>query len=127
MPLTDFLMYWIFFSSWGVGFGLPLCIMLMTWVTPQSVIDRYVRTPHFSEFEAVAYRYFPSSWIRTLLFTMAIAVPVCRKIRQFGNIHKNVPVWFNVTSRVFVYFVLGYCVLLVLVVLGMYFYALWLS
>jgi hypothetical protein len=98
-----------------IGFGLPALILLLTWLTPKPVIEQYVKPPHFSEFESVAYRHFPSSYIRTLLFTMAISFPVFRKVRQFGDIHKNVPAWFNIASRLFVYVVLGYCLIWVVV------------
>lgn len=36
-------------------------------VTPKSVIEKYVRLPYFSEFQTVAYRYFPSSLTRTII------------------------------------------------------------
>lgn len=98
-------------SGFLIGFGLPGITLLLTWITPKSVIEQYVRPPHFSEFESIAYRHFPSSYIRTLLFTVAISIPAFRKVRQFGDIHKNVPAWFNIVSRLFVYLVWGYCLI----------------
>jgi hypothetical protein len=92
-----------------IGFGLPALTLLLTWLTPKSVIEEYVKPPHFSEFESVTYRHFPSSYIRTILFAMAISLPVCRRIRKFGDIHKKVPAWFNMASRFYVYVVWGYC------------------
>lgn len=106
--MMDFFLYFVAISGLLIGVGLPATIMFMTWITPKSVIEQYVRPPHFSEFEAIAYRYFPSSWIRTLLFTFAISIPFFRRARQFGDMHKQVPCWFNVASRVFVYGVFGY-------------------
>jgi hypothetical protein len=88
----------------------PVSWILLTWITPKSVIDRYVCPPYFSEFESIAYRYFPSSLIRTNLFSVAIAIPVARRIRKFGDIHKQVPMWFNVVSRIYVYCIFGYSV-----------------
>ena len=102
-------------TMWIIGFSiliipvvLPLSLTLLTWLTPKSVIDRYVCPPYFSEFESSAYRYFPTSWIRTLLFSLAISIPIFRRIRGFGDMQKQVPLWFNVASRLFVYVVLGY-------------------
>ena len=88
----------------------PASWVLLTWITPKSVIDRYVRPPYFSEFEAVAYRYFPTSLIRTNLFSLAIAIPLARRIRKFGDIHKQVPLWFNVVCRIYIYCVFGYSI-----------------
>ncbi|MDP3188991.1 hypothetical protein [Limnobacter sp.] len=100
LMISVLLMVLVFPTSW----------VLLTWVTPKSVIDRYVRPPHFSEFEAVAYRYFPTSLIRTNLFSLAIAIPLARRIRKFGDIHKQVPLWFNVACRIYMYCVFGYSV-----------------
>ncbi|MDP3270357.1 hypothetical protein [Limnobacter sp.] len=88
----------------------PVSLLLLTWSTPASVIDRYVQPPHFSEFESLAYRYFPTSLIRTNLFSLAIAIPFARRIRKFGDIHKDVPLWYNLACRFYVYFVFGYAV-----------------
>lgn len=88
----------------------PASLLCLTWITPISVIDRYVRPPHFSEFESAAYRYFPTSLIRTNLFSLAIAIPFARGIRHFGDIHKQVPLWFNLACRFYMYFVFGYAV-----------------
>ena len=79
--MKDIFFFAVAISGLLIGVGLPASIMLMTWITPQSMIDRYVRPPHFSDFEAIAYRYFPSSWIRTLLFTFAISIPLFRRTR----------------------------------------------
>jgi hypothetical protein len=111
MSMKDAFFFVFALSGLLIGFGLPAITLLLTWLTPKSVIDQFVRPPHFSEFESIAYRYFPSSYIRTLLFTMAISIRVFRKVRQFGDIHKQVPAWFNIASRIFVYVVLGYCML----------------
>ena len=100
----------------------PASLLLLTWITPISVIDRYVRPSYFSEFESTAYRYFPTSLIRTNLFSLAIAIPFARRIRKFGDIHMQVPLWFNLASRFYVYFVFGYafsCLLILgLIALG---------
>ena len=56
-----------------IGIGLPVATLFLTWITPKSVIEQYVKPPYFSEFESVAYRHFPSSYIRTMLFSMAIS------------------------------------------------------
>lgn len=98
---------------------LPASWVLLTWLTPKSVIDRYVRPPYFSEFEAVAYRYFPSSLTRTMLFSMAISIPVCRRIRNFGDIQQHVPLWFNLACRFYVYGILGYSLLCVSMMIGL--------
>lgn len=119
MSLNDFFIHILAYSMPVLVILLPASMILMTCLTPRSVIDQYVRPPHFSKFESVAYRYFPSSFIRTLLFTMAISVPWCRKIRGFGPINKNVPFWFNIASRIFVYGVLGYSYTWILVMMGL--------
>lgn len=111
MQLIEMIVWIIGFSMLIIPVLLPVSLTLLTWLTPQSVIDRYVCPPHFSEFESVAYRYFPSSWIRTLLFSLAISVPIFRRVRKFGPMHKEVPRGFNIACRLFVYGVLGYMVL----------------
>lgn len=107
MQMIEITMWIIGFSIVIIPFLLPLSLTLLTWLTPQSVIDQYVRPPYFSEFESAAYRYFPSSWIRTLLFSLAISIPVFRRVRGFGDMHNQVPLRFNISCRLFVYVVLG--------------------
>lgn len=108
MPMIEITMWVIGFSVLIIPVLLPLSLTLLTWLTPEAVLNQYVRPPYFSEFESVAYRYFPSSWIRTFLFSLAISIPFFRRIRGFGDMHKQVPLWFNIASRLFVYVVLGY-------------------
>lgn len=117
MSLNDLFVHILAFSIPVLIVVLPVSIILMTCITPASVIDEYVRPPHFSEFESIAYRYFPSSFIRTLLFTMAISVPWFRRVRNFGQMNENVPLWFNIASRIFVYGVLGYTYLWVFIMI----------
>ncbi|WP_394673258.1 hypothetical protein [Limnobacter sp.] len=111
MQMIDFLLHFFALSLVIIPVMLPLSLTLLTWLTPQSVIDRYVCPPHFSEFESVAYRYFPTSWIRTLLFSMAISVPIFRRVRKFGPMHREVPRGFNIACRLFVYGVVGHMIL----------------
>lgn len=109
--MIDFLLHFFAFSLVVIPVLLPTSLWLLTWLTPKTVIDRYVRPPHFSEFESAAYRYFPSSWIRTILFSMAISIPIFRRVRKFGPIHKEVPRNFNIACRLFVYVVVGHIIL----------------
>lgn len=111
MSMIESIVWFLGFSIVIIPVLLPISLTLLTWLTPRSVIERYVRPPYFSEFESVAYRYFPSSWIRTLLFSMAISIPVFRRVRKFGSMHREVPRGFNVACRLFVYIVLGHMVL----------------
>ena len=111
MSITEAIVWFLGFSILIIPVSVPTSLALLTWLTPQSVIDRYLRLPYFSEFESVAYRYFPSSWIRTILFSMAISIPVFRRVRKFGPMHKEVPRGFNIACRLFVYVVVGHMVL----------------
>lgn len=121
MQIIEITMWVIGFSILIIPVALPLSLVLLTWLTPQDVLNRYLSPPYFSEFECLAYRYFPSSWVRTLLFSLAISIPVFRRVRGFGSMHLHVPIWFNVASRLFVYIVLGHlfsvCVAVLLLVL----------
>lgn len=117
--MSDLFIHILFASILLMAVLLPASWVLLTWITPRSVIDRYVSPPYFSEFEAIAYQYFPISLIRTMLFSMAISVPVCRRIRKFGDMHKHVPLWFNLACRFYVYGILGYSFLCIFVIIGL--------
>lgn len=110
MSVMEHLAHFLIINILLMALIFPASWLLLTWITPKSVIDRYVCPPYFSEFESVAYHYFPSSLIRSNLFSLAIAVPIARRIRKFGDIHKHVPMWFNVVCRIYIYCVLGYSV-----------------
>lgn len=117
--MRDIFFHIFFLSILFMALLLPVSWVLLTWLTPKSVIKEYVCPPYFSEFEAVAYRYFPSSLTRTMLFSMAISIPVCRRIRKFGDIQQHVPLWFNLACRFYVYGILGYSLLCVSMMIGL--------
>ncbi len=119
MSISDIFFHILFISVVYMGLLLPASWSLLTWLTPRSVIEDYVCPPYFSEFEAVAYRYFPTSLIRTMLFSMAISVPICRRIRNLGDLNKQVPLWFNLACRFYVYGILGYSFVCVFAMIGL--------
>ena len=119
MSLIDLLLKFMFYSVISLPWVFPLSMLLLTWLTPKAVIERFVRPPYFSEFEALAYRYFPSSWIRTLLFSFVISIPFLRKIRGLGDMHLHVPLWFNYACRLFVYGVIGAMMLFILLLFAL--------
>lgn len=92
--ITAFILCLVTVASWWI----------LTWITPESVLERYLRPPHFCEFESFVYRHHhPTTLIRTNLFSFAIAIPFFRRFRKLGDIQKNVPLWFNIACRIYVY------------------------
>lgn len=87
---------------------LPVCSLFLTLAIPKDLLDRYLCPPHFSLFESRAYSCFPSNFTLTNILCFAIAFPFYRRFRSLDDINKNVPSWFNIASRFYVYVILGY-------------------
>lgn len=95
-------------------FVLPFWLVFLTYTMPKKVIDRYLCPPHFSIYESKVYTCFPSNLSFANILCFAIAIPFARRFRFLENINKEVPVWFNIASRFYVYIILGYTLFCIL-------------
>lgn len=117
--MIDSLVQFLMSSILIMAVVFPASWLFLTILTPKAVISKYIAPPYFTEFESIAYNYFPSTLTRTNLICLAVAFPIARKIRSFGDINKNVPLWFNLACRVYVYVVLSYSLFCVISVVAL--------
>ncbi|MFP5350926.1 MAG: hypothetical protein ACLGHO_13945 [Gammaproteobacteria bacterium] len=94
----------IFFVMMGLAFSLfpySLCLLIMHFLMPQAVLDRYWKEPHFRPFELMLF----SGWsffapMRTIMFMWAFMFPHVGKRRGIFEPHRLVPRWYRVASIV---------------------------
>ena len=94
----------IFLVMMGLAFSfLPYSVFLliMHFLMPQAVLDRYWKEPHFRPFELMLF----SGWsffapMRTIMFMWAFMFPRLGKRRGILEPHRLVPQWYRIASIV---------------------------
>ncbi|MGH1486886.1 MAG: hypothetical protein ACRBCI_11740 [Cellvibrionaceae bacterium] len=85
----------IYFTILFAGFLLlPVTWLLLSIFTPQKLLEKYFKEPHFTLSETVLMAQFPGFLIRTAIFGWAILAPKLGKKRQIWNIKKFMPTWY---------------------------------
>jgi hypothetical protein len=87
--LIDIVLYsMVAFPPWLV------VLMILTWICPKSLNERYFKSPHFSEGEQAAYINFPLTHFKMLIFVYALASPKRYHKRKMTEIRGYVPRWY---------------------------------
>lgn len=69
-------------------------LMVLTWVCPKRLNERYFKSPHFSVGEQAAYLNFPLTHLKTLIFIYALASPKRYYKRKMTEVREYVPRWY---------------------------------
>lgn len=95
-----------FFFWLGFGLGLSIfpwmvSILIMHFLMPQAVLDRYWKEPHFRPFELMLF----SGWsffapMRTAMFMWMFLFPHAGRRRGIVEPHRLVPRWYRIVSIV---------------------------
>ena len=96
-------------------------LLIMRFITPRHLVERYFKEPHFTRGELVMFRHFPGSIVRTLLFMYACWVSKKRcERRQLTDFAEVAPRWYVITSTVFTFWLLihGFVAIFLLFGLG---------
>lgn len=80
----------------------------MRYITPRVIVDRYFCEPHFNRGEIVAFRHFPGSLMRTLIFMASCFNCRYRKGRQLVNYLSVAPFWYQKVSKYLSVLMLGH-------------------
>ena len=99
--MTDELIFfWIYFGLIFSFLPLSLCLLLMHFLMPQAVLDRYWKEPHFRPFELMLFSGAPYAPMRTIMFMWMFMFPHLGKKRGIIEPHRLVPRWYRITSIV---------------------------
>lgn len=96
---------YIFLTFLGLGFAMFLLlipyVLIMHFLTPRTILDKYFKPPHFGEFERAMFTGIPYAPLRTYMFMSAIAYPHLGKKRRLTEVYRDTPQWFRIASKVF--------------------------
>jgi hypothetical protein len=96
-----------------------LSILIMHFLMPKQVLERYLKPPYFREFECLFFTGIPYAPIRTVMFMRAIAYPGSGKKRGITEAHLLVPKWYRLISKVLIISALTGFILMIIFMVGM--------
>ncbi len=113
------LMFWLSFTYiiW-----MPPAWLLMRFITPKALIEQYFKKPHFTSAELALFSHFPGSLMRTMIFAGLCTHPHRGKKRQIIGIRDNVPNWYVIASKCFVFLSLGQGLLAIFLLISLMIY-----
>lgn len=89
--LSDILFITIFFGF----FTIPTMWLFLTLITPKTILENYFRYPHFTDSELEIMGSFPSSLLRTSIFSWVTVFPSLGRKRKISDIRINTPLWYK--------------------------------
>ena len=124
MPITlEDIVFWSAVYS-ATAFGLMLFIIIvMHFLMPTSVLEKYFKPPHFREFECKLFTGIPYAPMRTIMFMTVLAFPSRGKKRKLTQAYLLVPKWYRVSSAIVLISTLSFGGYFLLVIFGFYAYS----
>lgn len=99
----------VFLLFMGLAFSAFLLIpytLLMHFLTPKTIVQKYFKPPHFRAFECALFTGIPYAPMRTVMFMGVTAYPRLGKKRNLTELYKLAPKWYQAASKIFVYWVI---------------------
>lgn len=87
----------IVFYGMFVWFVWPILLLVVTLVTPQGLLDKYLKEPYFNKGELIAFAAFPTFFMRTALFCRLYLTPKAVKGRKLYGFVEDSPKWYKVS------------------------------
>jgi hypothetical protein len=105
----------------GLGYiiVMPICLLIIRFLTPQNLLDRYFKEPHFLFWETVAFTAFPGSFTRTIIFLTICAFPNMGRKRKMTDIRNYAPKWYITVSKWMLFFIVGIFLFDMLLLIGL--------
>jgi len=100
---------------------LIVSVLVMHFLMPKAILDRYWKTPHFRESELAAFSGSVFAPMRTVMFLWLFLFPRAGAKRQIENLSRLTPAWYRLAGVVidvwvllsaFVIFGIGTCLYL---------------
>ena len=85
-----------FFGMFATLLWLPP-LLVITLITPQKLLDKYFKEPHFNKGELIAFDSFPTFFMRTALFCRLYLTPTAVKGRKLYGFVEDSPKWYRVS------------------------------
>ena len=98
---------------------MPPTWLLMRFLTPRKLVERYFKKPHFTNAELALFSHFPGTLMRTMIFIAACVHPHRGKKRQMTDVPDHVPNWYLTLAKCFYFLCLGHFALIIILLLGL--------
>ncbi|WP_425642362.1 hypothetical protein ACPUEK_03640 [Marinomonas gallaica] len=85
----------LFFCIIFAFLTVPTLWLLLTFLTPKKVLEKYLKQPHFKDSEIEIMTSFPTSLLRTSILSWITVFPSLGKKRKLEGIRKNIPTWYK--------------------------------
>lgn len=67
--------------------------LILHFLMPRAILDKYFRPPHFGDFERLVYTGIPYAPMRTVMVMSAMMFPSLGKKRKLTELHLDTPRW----------------------------------
>lgn len=107
MPL-DLVVFWGIVICFAALLSVvPAAWVLMHIFTPQKLLQRYFKEPHFNQGELFTFQIFPAMFLRTGIFMWACIMPSRTQGRLMTDIIDHAPKWYILCSKLVMTIILG--------------------
>ena len=116
----------LFLLFFGIGSSLLLlmpCVVVMHFLMPPAVLDRYWKSPYFRPTEVALFAGSILALMRTIMLMGAIAFPSLGKKRKITEAHRLVPRWYRVAAIAISVWAVSGTLFVLVVTIGGYIYA----
>ncbi|OMH32081.1 hypothetical protein BGP75_15345 [Motiliproteus sp. MSK22-1] len=101
MSITgEHLALFVFWVMLGGVLWMPLTWLLLSIFTPNSLLDKYFKEPHFTLTETYMMRGWPGFLMRTAIFGWSLILPSLGKKRQIKETWKYMPLWYVIALNI---------------------------
>jgi hypothetical protein len=110
---------WLIVGAW-VMFAI---IIVMHFLIPASVLEKFFKPPYFKEGECRLFTGFPYAPVRTIMFMTVFAFPGRGKKRKLTEAYLSAPPWYRTASKIILVSLLSIIIAIPTLSFGLYFYS----
>lgn len=90
--------FWISFTG---ALWIPASWLLLSIFTPQILLEKYFKEPHFTLTETILMAQFPGFLLRTAIFGWLLVLPKLDKKRKIKEVERYMPLWYAIALKLF--------------------------
>lgn len=109
---------WLILAAWGIF----VIILIMHFLMPSAVLEKYFKPPYFKETECSLFSGFPYAPIRTVMFMAVFAFPRRGEKRKLTEAHLLAPRWYKAASKLILISLMLIVIAIPTLSFGLYFY-----
>ena len=99
--VPEYLAHIFFMTVLPGAVWIPIAWLVLSFLTPKKLLEKYFKEPHFTLTETVLMAQFPGFLLRTGIFGWLLLFPALDKKRNIKNVGDEIPRWYSVSLKVF--------------------------